>query len=117
MKTTANKKDNKEVKEMDQIELWKEEHGKIFKSIVDGTDYIWRRIKRKEYSAVMGMKDGEDIDERIYNRQYAIAKLVILNFTEEELDVKLEELAGLATTISDEVLEKSGFNLTTTVEL
>lgn len=103
--------------EKDQVQLWKEEHGRIFKSTVDGKDYIWRRIKRKEYSSVMSMKDGDDIDERIYNRQYAIAKMVILNMEEEELEADLEELAGLATTISDEVLEKSGFNLTGTVEL
>lgn len=113
MKQAANKKE--QVK--DQIEIWKEEYGKIYKSIVDGKDYIWRRIKRKEYSEVMAMKDGEDIDERIYNRQYAIAKLVILNLSEEELESDLEELAGLATTISDEVLEKSGFNSSGTVEL
>lgn len=113
MKQAANKKE--QVK--DQIEIWKEEYGKIYKSIIDGKDYIWRRIKRKEYSEVMTMKDGEDIDERIYNRQYAIAKLVILNLSEEELESDLEELAGLATTISDEVLEKSGFNSSGTVEL
>ena len=112
MKTSTTKKEAK-----DQIQIWKEEHGRIFQSTIDGKDYIWRRIKRKEYSSVMAMKDGDDIDERIYNRQYAIAKMVILNIEEAELETDLNELAGLATTISDEVLEKSGFNLSGTVEL
>lgn len=112
MKTSTTKKQTK-----DQIQIWKEEHGRIFQSTIDGKDYIWRRIKRKEYSSVMAMKDGDDIDERIYNRQYAIAKMVILNIEEAELETDLNELAGLATTISDEVLEKSGFNLSGTVEL
>lgn len=103
--------------EIDQIDIWKKEYGRIFKSVVDGKDYIWRRIKRKEYSSIMAIKDGTDIDERVYNRQFAIAKLVILNIDSEELDNELNELAGLATTISEEVMEKSGFNLSETTEL
>ena len=72
---------------------------------------------KKEYSDIMAIKDTEDVDERIYQRQIAIAKLVVLNFTEEELEERIEELAGLASTIADEVLSKSGFNLTSTTEL
>lgn len=104
-------------KDMDQISVWKEEYGKIFKSVIDGKDYIWRRIKRSEYAAIMAMKDGDDVDERIYNRQLEMAKLVILNLDAEELERELDDLAGLATTISEEVLDKSGFNLSETVEL
>ena len=116
MKTTDTKA-TKEVTLEDQIAGWKVEHKKIFKNTIDGKDYIWRRIKRSEYSEIMGMKDGADVDERIYNRQYAIAKKVILNISEAELEADLDELAGLATTIADEVLDKSGFNATTTIEL
>ena len=36
-----------------QITAWKAEHGKIYKSIIDGTDYIWRKLKRKEYVALI----------------------------------------------------------------
>lgn len=104
-------------KEISQIDAWKKEYGRIFKSVIDGKDYIWRRIKRKEYSSVMAMKDGADVDERIYNRQFAIAKLVVLNIDSEELERELNDLAGLATTISEEVMEKSGFNLSETTEL
>ena len=96
---------------------WKKEYKKVFLSTIDDEDYIWRRIKRKEYSDIMAIKDTEDVDERIYQRQIAITKLVVLNFTEEELEERIEELAGLASTIADEVLSKSGFNLTSTTEL
>lgn len=119
MKTTDTKS-TKAIKEItldDKIAEWKSEYKKIFMNTIDGKDYIWRRIKRNEYSEIMGMKDGDDVDERIYNRQYAIAKKVILNIPEDELEADLEESAGLATTISDEVLDRSGFNATTTVEL
>ena len=101
----------------DQIVDWKKEYKKIFLCTIDNEDYIWRRIKRKEYSEIMAIKDIEDIEERIYQRQVAIAKLVVLNFTAEELDERIEELAGLASTIADEVLNKSGFNLISTTEL
>ena len=101
----------------DKVIEWKKEYKKVFLSTIDDEDYIWRRIKRKEYSDIMAIKDTEDVDERIYQRQIAIAKLVVLNFTEEELEERIEELAGLASTIADEVLSKSGFNLTSTTEL
>lgn len=106
-----------EKKELSQIELWKEEYGKIYKSVIGDDEYIWRRIKRSEYSNVMSLSIGETADERIYNRQVAISKAVVLNYSEEILDIKFEELAGLPTVISEEVLEKSGFNLTSTTEL
>lgn len=114
---------DKKVKEVEELTLdekivaWKEEHKKIFKNVVDGKDYIWRRIKRQEYSDIMAMKDGDSVDERIYNRQYAITKTVVLNMSKEELEADLEELAGLAATIADEVLEKSGFAASQTIEL
>lgn len=111
------KVENNVKKEENIIETWKEQHGKIYKSIIDGEEYIWRRIKRKEYSDVMISKDSENVDERIYLRQLEITKLVVLNFKAEELDDKLNEMAGLATTLSEEVLDKSGFNLTATYEL
>ena len=108
---------NTEMTIEDKVIEWKKEYKKVFLSTIDDEDYIWRRIKRKEYSDIMAIKDTEDIDERIYQRQIAIAKLVVLNFTEEELEERIEELAGLASTIADEVLSKSGFNLTSTTEL
>lgn len=108
---------NEEITTSDNVAAWKQEHGKIFKSIINDKEYIWRRIKRKEYSEIMNIKDGEDVDERVYRRQEAIAKMVILNLAVEEVESDLEELAGLASTLSEEVMDRSGFNLTATFEL
>ena len=116
MKATT-KKEEKVLTLEEQIAEWKKEYKKIFKVSVDGIDYIWRRITRKEYAAVMEMRDGETVDERIYNRQFEIAKMVVLNFTPEEMEEQLNELAGLATSIADYVLEKSGFNVSEVEEL
>lgn len=119
MKISENKKTKieSEMTLEERIAEWKKEHKKVFMCTVNGKDYIWRRIKRNEYAQIMAIKEGEDVDERIYNRQYAITKLAVLNIEEAELENDLEELAGLATTIADEVLDRSGFNATPSVEL
>lgn len=113
MKTKA----KEEVKELSLIEQWKEEYGKIYKSLAGGQEFIFRRIKRAEYTEIMAKKEGDSIEERIYNRQKAIVKLSVLNHEENELDNLFEELAGLAISISEEVLDKSGFTVTATIEL
>ena len=106
-----------EKNEKTDIEMWKEEHKKIFKSIIDGKEYIWRRGKRKEYSEVMNITDIADADDRIYARQVGICKATILNIPMEELEEDLEDLSGLAVTLSEEIMEKSGFNITATFEM
>lgn len=99
-----------------QIQAWKAEHGKVFKTVVDGEDYIWRKLKRKEYVMLMATKsEEEDLDARIYERQEEIAKLVVL--FPENISELVEENAGLATTIADEVIARSGFGITETQEL
>ena len=45
MKVTDKK--NKELTLDEQIVAWKEEHKKLFKNVVDGKEYIWRRIRRQ----------------------------------------------------------------------
>lgn len=109
-------KEQKELTLDDKIIAWKEEHKKIYMTIIDGNNYIWRRIKRKEYAEIMAI-EADNIDERIYERQIAITKKVVLNMPIEELEKDLEELSGLAPSIAEEVLAKSGFTVTTTIEL
>ena len=108
------KEDNKE---LSLIEQWKAEHGKIYKSLVGGQEFIFRRVKRNEYAEIMANKEGADVEERIYNRQKAIVKLAVLNHEEVKLDELFEELAGLAISVSEEILDKSGFTVMATIEL
>lgn len=99
------------------IQAWKMEHGKVFKTVIDGEDYIWRKLKRKEYVALMATKADadEDLDARIYERQEEISKLVVL--FPENISELVDQNAGLATTIADEVIARSGFGITETQEL
>jgi hypothetical protein len=101
----------------EKIAEWKKEYGKIYESIIAGKSYIYRRITRKEYGQVMAITDGETMEDRIDNRQVAMTKAMVLNVSTEDLEKDFEELQGLAETISDLVLEKSGFGATYTAEL
>lgn len=99
---------------------WKKQHGKIFKSVVGSESYIWRKLKRKEYVEIMKIGDGEEEElstqtDRIYERQMRIAKAITI--WPLDIDVHLEQSAGLATTLADEAILKSGFNLMSTQEL
>ncbi len=102
------------------VDQWKATYGKIYKSTVDDNDYIWRKIKRAEYKNII-ISDGavEDIgtngEIEFMVRAEKIAKAIILWPTNIE-DV-LEDNVGLAQTIAEEAMKKSGFSLSKTEEL
>ena len=100
-----------------KIEAWKSEYGKLYKTIVEGDEYIWRKLKRKEYVEVMNIlqQEGEDEDSVVYKRQAAIVQKTCLY--PEKIDDELEKSAGLAITLSDEIIAKSGFGQAETQEL
>ena len=109
------KTEEKETLSKKQIVDWKSKHGKIYKTTIGDDVYIWRKIKRKEYVDIMAKEAGATDQERIYNRQDEIAKAVTIypeNFPEI-----MEENAGVASTIADEALAKSGFDIPSTEEL
>ena len=98
-----------------QIAKWKKEHGKIFKTVIDGETYIWRRLKRREYVEAMSYRSEENPDANIYIRQNIIAELVTLY--PADMAWRIEEYAGLAGEISDRAILKSGFDASETEEL
>lgn len=96
------------------IPEWKKQYKKIFKNEFDGEIIIWRRLKRKEYKDIL-MQEVEDEDGRILSRQEKMVEVALLYpFDAKNL---IEENAGLATVLSDEILAKSGFALSFTEEL
>lgn len=115
-KAAVSSETKEEFNEQQAIQKWKAEYGKIYKSIIDEEIYIWRKLKRKEYVQIMSNKsvEGQE-DEAIYGRQDTIAETVVL--FPSSIKELLENNAGLGTTIADEVLLKSGFELSGTVEL
>ena len=115
--TAENQENVKELTLEEKIMQWKKIYKKVFSSQIDGTEYIWHRISRKDYNDVMEINVGDSIEDKIYNRQVEIIKVSVLNMDEEEINSKIDELAGLASSLADEILNKSGFSIESTVEL
>lgn len=99
-----------------QIDRWKAEYGKVFKNVISGETYIWRRVKRSEYVAAMSI-ESDVPSENMYLRQDAIAKAVTLFPEQEVMAERIEEFAGLSGEISDRSVLKSGFQASETEEL
>lgn len=104
-----------------KIKEWKKKWGKIYKTTIGQDEYIWRRLKRKEYVNIIsdGYDDEEGSDkelrDRIYRRQEEITKTVVLH--PSNIEELIEDNAGLATAIADEVILRSGFDVVETEEL
>lgn len=96
---------------IEQLKEWKQEYKKLFKTtLTDGTVLIWRRLKRSEYRHFM--KEYESVsgrDERIWEREEAICRACTLFPPQEEMDRMLEDQAGIATLLSDDIFANSGF--------
>lgn len=102
----------------DKIQGWKKEWGKVYKTTVGDDTVIWRKLKRKEYNTIMSSTNEaeteEDIIERTYNRQVEIAKVSVLY--PENIAELIEDKCGLAPSIADLVMFKSGFIVATETE-
>ena len=97
-----------------QINDWKKQYGKIYKSIVGDEIVIFRKIKRSEYMQVMTDIDSED-PMKIFLRQDMITKMTTLY--PNNIEQLIEENGTLSTVVSGEVLGKSGFDLLSTTQL
>lgn len=89
----------------EQIAEWKKEFGKVFCSTVGDVEIYWRKLRRKEYSEITVS------DRDFYEKQEDTCRAV--NLSLENIDEVLEENAGFAMTLADEVLQYSGFNIKT----
>ena len=100
----------------EKIKAWKKEHGKVYKTTIGKEEYYWRKLKRKEYVSLMSTaKADEDSNAHIYQRQELIVAATVLY--PEDIQNLIENDAGLATNLADEVILKSGFDMPTTEEL
>ena len=62
-----------------QIDEWKAEYGKIFRTTVGENTVIWRKLRRKEYVHIMSNEATQDIEcDKVYARQDLIVAAVTL---------------------------------------
>lgn len=95
-----------------QLDEWKLRHGELYRTYLNGKSFIWHKIKRKDYIALMTDTELSAVDNpelRIFLRQEKIVKLCVLYPDKEELDNIVENNAGVAGNISDEIMLISGF--------
>ena len=95
------------------IDQWKATYKRIFKNEIDGEIIIWRRLKRGEYKEILKAETGDE--DKILTKQELMVKTAVLY--PFNVDALIDDNAGLATVLSEEILAKSGFALSYTEEL
>ena len=95
------------------IASWKATYGKIYKNMIDETNFvIWRPIKRKEYKAILQLEE-EGLE--VLNKQEEFVKAAVLY--PDNAEELIESRAGLASVLSEEILKHSGFEISDSQEL
>lgn len=99
-----------------QIEEWKKQYGKVFRTVIGTNAFIWHRLTRKDYVSLM-MDDSvsADEDERLYQRQEMACKTAIL--WPENVDEILQAEGCIASNLGGVIMERSGFRLPVTDEM
>lgn len=103
-----------------KVTLWKTLYNKIYLSVYDEEEFVWRKLKRREYTEIMENTPDENIDDVVEYRQYLTIRTCVLSpdaTNQELIDDLLEEYPGLLTSLSAEILKKSGFSKPLTIEI
>lgn len=99
-----------------QIDEWKKEFGEIYRTHISNIDVIWHKLRRKEYVELMTQEYPEENQQaRVFARQDNIVRSVVL--APADIDKYINGLAGFSTSIADEVMARSGFDLSNTEQL
>lgn len=98
-----------------KIKEWKKAFGSIYKNEMNGEAIIWRAIRRKEYRELLSVEEVMTAEERLLLKQEKTVLMAVLY--PSNIEVLIEEKAGFATVLSEEILAKSGFEITETESL
>lgn len=93
-------------------ERFKEIYKEVYITKIAGEEIVWRKLKRSEYKEAMSIKFDENEDINYFERQDYMAKKVILY--PENVDLLLEEYAGISDIIATETMVKTGFGIANT---
>jgi hypothetical protein len=101
-----------EVVSKSQLDAWKKQFNEIYRTDLNGQTYIWHKLRRRDYIDIMNdetLNAIENTDLRIFMRQEKILLAGILHPSGENLERIVDENAGVAGNISDEIMLASGF--------
>jgi hypothetical protein len=98
-----------------QIDEWKAEYGHVYKTASGNDPIIYRSVRRSEYTKLMLDTDITDEEEEIVekriertdNRRLGICRIAVLY--PENIEDMLENQAGLANILAEEIMAHSGF--------
>ena len=101
-----------------QIDEWKAEYGYVYKTMDGNKPIIYRPIRRDEYRQLMLDTDipieeennPESRFERLSSRQIGICEITVLFPFKDELTKMLNNKAGLASSLANEIMDHSGFD-------
>lgn len=107
IKVEPQKEDLSELSMNEKIEYWINKYKKIYRTIIDDTTFIWRRLNRNEYSSVAfeSYSDNNKLD--MYEKQYRFCQFCVL-YPDNAIEM-MNESAGIAPVLADEIVFKSGF--------
>lgn len=95
-----------------QINAWKQEFGEVYRTDLNGQVYLWHKLRRKDYIDIMSNAEFSNIENsevKVFLRQEEILRRGALFPNGEALDYIIENNAGVAANISDEIMLASGF--------
>lgn len=102
----------------EQIEDWKNEYGRIFKTVCGPYEFYWHPFTRKTYRETLSEEvDATDTEEILQCRRVLTILQNVLHPDTEELKNILEDRVGIIESLSDEILKESGFYAKETEEL
>lgn len=87
-----------------QLEQWREQYHAIYISEINDIEFIWRGLSRAEYRKAIEWYDDD------YERAEYVCRLCILD--PEVIDWASEIPAGIPETLTQHILEESGFTET-----
>lgn len=101
------------------IEKWKAVYNHIYLSVYDDQEFVWHKINRQEYAQIMDSIDETDkpIDQVVEQRQTLTLEYALLSPDKKYLPEILQEYPGILTSLTAEILKKSGFSKPLTVEI
>lgn len=102
----------------EQITEWKQEYGRLFKTVCGPYEFYWHPFTRKTYRETLSEDiDAIDTEDIIQSRRViTILQNVVYPGTEELKNI-VEDRVGIIESLSDEILKESGFYAKETEEL
>lgn len=103
-----------------QLDAWKLQYGDLYRTHLNNNSFIWHKVRRKDYIALMTDPEISAIENqelRIFFRQEKIMKQCVLYPDMETLENLIENNAGIAGNISDEIMMVSGFRPVSTEQI